>query len=481
MRSLSYSPPRTMEKFIASPSFGRLVAGPVGSGKTYGCIVELLRRCCEQEPGLDGLRHSRWAIVRQTLKQIKETLLPDIQRMMQGIEEFRVSDSSIRIWFADIRCTILLVPMEDVRDQQRLLSSQLTGVWISEAIEIDIELIGPISGRLARYPSGAHGTPTWTGIIADTNFPIEGSSWYDFMENPPITWSIFKQPSGLAKDAENLPWLNQTAETLKLPEDHPVRIALGRAYYQRLMDGSSDSYIRRYVKAEYGPDPSGTAVFGSTFKRNWHVVDNLEPVPSKMLMIGQDFGRNPAALICQMDHKGRLLVLEEIDSLEIGLLLHLTTRLRPALMDLKYFGKPIVLIGDPAGGAKDSLYEINSFDMLTNNHFNAYPAPTNDPDTRVRAVEDFLLGQRDGGPAILFDAAKCPRTIQGLSGAYKYEKSRDGELKPKPDKKRWSHLMDALQYVCLVANSPGAYMSSMRTAMPRHREKRNPMPVRAWT
>jgi hypothetical protein len=463
---------------MLSSAFGRLIAGPVGSGKTHGVIIELLRRSAQQHPGDDGLRHTRWAIVRQTLKQIKDTIVPDIERICLGIALVRVSDSSIRIWWGDVRCTVLLIPLEDLVDQGRLLSSQLTGVWMSECIEVDINLIGPISGRIGRYPSGAHGVPTWSGIIADTNFPVEGSDWHEFMENPPPTWQIFKQPGGLTPLAENLPWLYQTEETRKLPEDDPIRIQRGREYYLRLKDGSSKEYVNRYVDAQYGPDPSGSAVFKESFDRSVHVVPSLEPVPQKPLLIGQDFGRNPCQLICQIDHRGTLLILEEVMNLEMGLELALRTRLRPTLMDIRYLGRPIVVIGDPAGRAKSSIFEMNDFDMLTNAGFAAFPAPTNDIEPRLQAMEAFL-NRRNG---VLIDASRCPTVVQGFSGSYKFEKMRSGELKPKPSKVgRWSHPMDCGQYVALVANSPGAYQAALGQLRNSTRPKTKAPAVAAWT
>src|SRR5258708_3631544 len=104
---------------------------------------------------------------------------------------------------------------------------QLTGAWLSECIEMDLDIVGPVSGRLGRYPSGAQGTPTWFGFIADTNFPTDITPWHAYMENAPPDIQIFKQPSGLSPYAENLNWLTQTEATMLLPVNHPVRIAQG--------------------------------------------------------------------------------------------------------------------------------------------------------------------------------------------------------------------------------------------------------------
>lgn len=452
--NITYDAPPTVAEFARSAAFFRIIAGPVGSGKTTGCIYEVLRRCLEQAPGADGLRHTRFAIVRQTLKQLLDTVLKDVMRELKDIAFFRSSEKTIYISFGDVRSEWLLIPLDDPEDQRRLLSMQLTGAWLSEAIEMSVDVVPPLLGRLGRYPSGKLGAPTWFGAIADTNMPTEGSEWHKLMalQQPP-DWSVHIQPGGLHPDAENLNWLTQTEATLKLPLNHPERIAQGRTYYERLARNPSPDWVRRYVHAEYGSDPTGSAVHRETFKRSFHVVDELFHSPMRPLIIGQDFGRNPCAVICQLDHRGRLLVLQEIVSEDIGLELHINSALRPALFNERFFGTTAFVIGDPAGRQRSTSYEETSFDLLKRAGFNAYPAPTNDIDKRLRAVDALLLAQRDGGPGLMIDRQRCPSLIQALDGAYRYGKRRDGELKALPDKKHpWSDLADALQYVALAVH-----------------------------
>lgn len=486
MAEIVYNAPPTAGRMAQDQSFGRLIAGPVGSGKTVFCIFELFMKACAQTPGKDGLRHTRFAIVRQTFEQLRMTVLKDIQQWMKGIYEWKISEKTIYISVGDVRTEWILIPLEDQEDQSRLLSSQLTGVWMSEAIDMDVNLIGPITGRCGRYPSGDDGVCTWKGIIADTNYPTEGSAWWEFMERPPVTWSIYKQPGGLTAQAENLNWLNQTEHSLTLPLDHPERVALGRAYYERAASNINQDWVNRYVHAQYGNDPSGTAVFRNTFKRSYHVFDELEPVPSRMLIVGQDFGRDPCSIICQLDHKGRLLVLEEVMADDTGLDLHVRTALRPALFQERYMGHPIVIVGDPSGKNRSSLYEENEFDLLRSEGFIAEPAPTNDPDARLRAVEKFLIEQRQGEPAFLIDGSRCPELVRAMDGGYRFAITRQGNKKAKPDKTgpygKFSHIADALQYACLAAGGE-MYSNLIGRALNRRgrRRQRPKFDNRAWT
>lgn len=481
MPAINYTAPPTCASFMKSESFGRLIAGPVGSGKTTACLFELFRRALEQHKAPDGLRYTRFAIVRQTLKQLKDTVLKDILDWLKGVASYKVSDNTIYVQFGDVRSEWVLIPLDNPEDQARLLSMQLTGAWMSECIEMDVALISPLAGRCGRYPGASLGGCTWHGIIADTNMPSEGSSWHKFMElDTPADWQIFIQPGGMSDGAENLEWLTQTPETLKLPVHDDRRRAQGRKYYERFIRSNSPDWCKRYVHAQYGDDPSGSAVFRESFKRSWHVEDEVEPVSSYPLLIGLDFGRDPCAVICQPDHRGRLLVLEEIIAEDIGLELQLQRAIKPTLMQERYLGKGVYIVGDPAGRQRSTMYEETSFDLIKRNGLLAYPAPTNDIDKRINAVESWLLGSRDGGPAMIIDGTRCPTLVRALSGGYRYGKTRQGVRKPLPDKNEYSHVADALQYACVAAH--GGMTDMIANRMQRRRgPARERVSAAAWT
>ena len=476
---IDYTPPPTCRNFMRDPSFGRLIAGPVGSGKTTSCIFELFRRACEQAPDATGMRKTRFAIVRQTLVQLRGTVLRDIMEWFGPIAEYKVSEQTIYIRIGDVYSEWLLIPLEKPEDQQRLLSSQLTGAWMSECIEMNMALVAPLSGRCGRYPKPF---ASWKGVICDTNMPTEGSEWHAFMVNSPPEWEVFIQPGGLSDDAENLEWLEQNENSIKLPPDDPSRRATGRVYYERLSRNPNADYVRRYVNAEYGNDPSGTAVYRLTFKRAFHVVESLEPVAGRLLIIGQDFGRDPWSVITQVDHFGRLLILEEVAADDTGLEQHVNMGLRPALNQDRYLGKPIAIVGDPSGGNRSSIFEINEFDFLQSAGFQAFKAPSNDPDTRIRAVEAWLMGARNGGAAMLIDATRCPTIVAGMDGGYRYGFTKAGQRKPRPDKNSASHVADAVQYAAMASASGMHSMIGGRVMNGRRMPNVRPRPSsKGWT
>ena len=65
----------TLAAFHRSNADFRAILGPIGGGKSVACCVEIFRRCKEQRVGTDGLRRSRWVVVRNTKGELQDTTL----------------------------------------------------------------------------------------------------------------------------------------------------------------------------------------------------------------------------------------------------------------------------------------------------------------------------------------------------------------------------------------------------------------------
>jgi len=305
MPHLDYYASPSVAKFLKSQAFGRLILGPIGSGKTTGCIVDLLSKACLQSRAPNGIRYTRFPILRATLKQLKDTILKDCQAMLStiGVGTWKTSDSTFYLDFEDVKSEWVFLPLDGQREADRLLSLQATGAMMSEFTGMNTDVITHITGRLGRYPNGPDvGYCSWSGIIGDSNMPMEGTAWHKFLENLPAGWQKWIQPSGLVPKAENLDHLLQTDVTRKLPLGHAMRRERGRLYYQRLVDqhGLDSDWVKRYIKAEYGNDPSGESVFRASWKSAVHARPDTQLFQGYPLLIGQDFGRNPWSIICQV-------------------------------------------------------------------------------------------------------------------------------------------------------------------------------------
>ena len=64
---------QTMEDFMLSDAYVRVLAGPIGGGKSVCCAHELMRWACDQKPNAEGIRKTRMLIVRNTADQLRST------------------------------------------------------------------------------------------------------------------------------------------------------------------------------------------------------------------------------------------------------------------------------------------------------------------------------------------------------------------------------------------------------------------------
>ena len=74
--NLDFSTSPVVWKFLQSNNFVRGLMGPVGSGKSYACAAEIMMRAVQQKPSpIDGIRYTRFAIVRNSYPMLKTTTI----------------------------------------------------------------------------------------------------------------------------------------------------------------------------------------------------------------------------------------------------------------------------------------------------------------------------------------------------------------------------------------------------------------------
>lgn len=434
-----FSPGITVRHFMKDTRFVRGLIGPLGSGKSSGAIMELLRRAMEQAPNTGGVRQTRFAIIRNTLPMLKSTVLNDIRNYLGDLADWRVSDNTVYIRFrledgTRVDSAWMFVPLEDANDQRRLLSLQLTGAWIEEAREVPFAILFPLMGRCGRFPS-MDAAPTWQGVILTSNPWPDGSDWNLLFEvQKPNGFVLYRQPSGLAPEAENVE---------HLPEN----------YYTRLCEGASADYIKVHVKGENGPDVSGLAVFRDSFRYDYHTVWETQVVEGNTFILGVDTDRNPAALICQRSPIGQLLVHKEVFTQGMGLENFVASMLTPVMYE-RFAGHAYVII-DPSAARRSSITEESQVQAYQRLGYDTVLAPTNNIEPRLRSIEGLMLTALGGQPGLVISRSGCPMLIRALMMEYKYPRNAKGAIVPAPEKKHpWSDLCDALSYVALGFGSP---------------------------
>ncbi len=419
--------------FHQSDAFVRGVMGPVGSGKSTACCWELFRRIQEQEPGPDGIRRSRWAVVRNTYRELTDTTVKTWLDWFDDVGDFVNQDMAHRIKFEDVEAELLFRALDRPADVKKLLSLELTGAWVNEAREVPRAVIDMLQGRVGRYPSKREGGPTWLGVIMDTNPPDSDHWWYRlFEEVAPDGWRLFRQPSGRASDAENLE---------NLPD----------GYYDRLQAGKDDEWIAVYVDGEYGFISEGRPVYPE-FRDHLHVAkESIEVLDGTPVVIGIDFGLTPAAVFGQRDNRGRWRWIHELVTEDMG-----AVRFAELLqndMAGRFQGCEFQVWGDPAGEQRAQTDERTPFQILRARGLKARPAPTNDFTLRRESVAVPLSRLVDGEPGLLVSPA-CQMLRKAMGGGYAYKRiqvSGDERFHDKPDKNQYSHVAEAAQYLMLGA------------------------------
>ncbi|MBZ0158406.1 MAG: hypothetical protein K8I29_19585 [Alphaproteobacteria bacterium] len=394
----------------------------------------------------------------QTYPQLKDTTIRTVLDWLPPtiFGNHRVADHEYVITgFKDCHIELMFRALDKPEHVSNLLSLELTGGWINEAREVPKPIIDALDGRIDRYPSVRDGGCTWTGLIMDTNPPDEDSWWYKYFElDKPENAELFKQPSGLSPEAENImTWkeyeqyerdLEEKGESLIIPGLKPD-------YYTNLAMGKPDDFVRVYVKGQYGFVKEGKPVYEHSWNEDIHVAkETIRPIQGREIILAFDFGLTPACAVCQITPRGYFNVLDELTSDGMGLQQFIKNLLAP-LITSKYHGFPLIAVGDPAGEQRAQSDEKSCVDILRQEEFkNIRLARTNALVARIGAVEAFLSRLTDGRPTFQLDPG-CRVIRKGFNGGYRYRKihGSDNKYSPEPEKNFFSHIMNALEYAAL--------------------------------
>ena len=440
-----YRPPPTVKRFHLSKAFVRLIIGPVGSGKSTGCCVEIMRRAREQKPDKFGRRKTRFIVIRNTYRELKDTTLATWLALFPEAQygDYNHQDEAHRVQLLEADntitdCEVLFRALDREADVAKLLSLELTGGYINEARETPRAILAALTTRIGRFPTIRDGGPTWSGVVLDTN-PPDNEHWIYAAaeEKTPEGWEIFKQPGGRTPQAENL-------------ENLPP------GYYARSAASMTDDEVRVYVDGEYGFTRDGKPIWPG-YRDSVH-CQPFEYVPAWETYVGIDFGLTPAAIIGQRNPQGRWFWRWELVAEDMGAARFASDVLKPFL--IKNDIRPVKITGDPAGEQRAQTDETTPFQLLRANGIHAYPAHTNDFSVRVESVDNFLHKMIDGKPGLLIHP-DLKVTRKGMAGGYCYKRLQVAGLErfqEKPDKTRYSHPCEAGQYMHLGAGEGRAVL-----------------------
>lgn len=449
--NFSFEASPTGSQFLADRSFIKGIMGPVGGGKSTIAFFDLLTRAFGQTPH-NGVRRTKFIVLRNTMAQLKATVKPLIDQWMvtmppSPMGQWRLTDMTFEIKAklpdnTTLHTEFVLMAADTPDDVRRLLSVECSAAWVEEAREVDPEVFAGLQGRTARFPNRASGGVTYPGVIFSTNPPPLGGFWHSLITKPASNTKIYIQPSALLADGA----INPEAENLK---------HLDPDYYDNLVAANTDAWVDVYLRNNYGPGNMGQPVFKASFKRDFHVAKSpLSAVTQSLnpLVVGMDNGLQAAATITQRDARGRVNILAVCyvpEEQTMGVESFLERQLVPLLRE-KYPFKPenVIFMLDPACFQRSQVDEKTIAQAVMNYGYTVRKAPSNDPERRISAVEALLSKQVDGAAALLIDPS-CSYLVEALEWGYRYKTTASGSTTLTPEKSHHSHLADSMQYAAM--------------------------------
>lgn len=466
-----YKPPGPVARdFLLSDAFVRGIRGPVGSGKSTLCCAEIMRRASQQRPSADGIRRTRWVVVRNTQPELRTTT---IKTWVQTFPEHRwgrfrwSSPFTHHIKKGDIDLEVIFLALDNPDDVKKLLSLEVTGGWANEARELPKAIIDGLTMRCGRYPpvTDGSGGASWYGAIMDTNAPDVDHWWPILSGEAPIpdyipyeerlllqkpdNWEFFTQPAGMIETVVN--------GELRGYEVNPAAENVGNlvdGYYRNMVGGKTRSWIDIYVMNRLGHEQDGKPIY-QTFASGVHVSHETLPFdPLLPMFVGLDFGLSPAAVFAQRTIDGQIRILRELVGTDMGIARfgRLMTETLVGWYDRSRWRDKVSVFGDPAGDQRAQTDEMTPFRILAGLGLAASPASTNDFTVRVETVNRIFSELVVGGrPRILIDPG-CSMLLRACEGGYRFRKLKVGgepRYEERPDKNRFSHVAEALQYLVL--------------------------------
>lgn len=407
----------------------KLLIGPFGTGKTTSAAWDIIDFQSERVLQVNGKRKSRFAIVRNTYPELRDTTIKTyLDWFPDGIfGKYNQTEKRFLIRWEDREIEILFRALDIPKDIRDLLSLELTGAHIDEAREIHQDVFKGLLGRIGRYPSlkdtGQDPFLTPPQVLLTTNYPsTEHWLYKDFVEKRIDGYKIYQQ----------------TQEENK----HNLRAG----YYDDLeLDyANRPDMLKTLVRGQWGVTVRGKQVYPE-FRRNMHVAANdFKPLVGIQVIRGWDnTGLSPACVISQLGVTGQWLIHKEFCQEDIG---------------ITDFGEMVKLwcnqtfpptqryrdIGDPAGKTRDSNKMspkdyLGKLGIFVEDGIQTFKA-------RREAVAGRLTKLINGQPAIVIHPS-CTRIIDGFEGGYAYpEIGNSGVFKDDPEKNQYSHIHDAIQY-----------------------------------
>jgi len=493
---LNYSSIPTFAQIHADDRKYLFCRGPVGSGKSSGCIWQIVLNAMKQKVWYDNTRFSRYAIIRASYPALKSTVIKSWKNWFKGMVNI-VYDTPIRgeLRFphpdgeslVDIELVFIALDRED--DVNKLQSLELTGMHINECAEIPRGIHQMSKSRINRFPQEPGDEslrPVSPFIICDYN-SVDTSHWLYTIaeEEKPPKHGFYHQPSALLLVANNDPRIDSKEPIVDVAGNHYIINYeadnvrnVPDDYYQDQVYGARPDWVNIMILNNYGLMQSGRPVYPE-FDDNIHTAKNIhKPLKGVPLVIGMDLGLTPAACITQLTPMGEVLVLDELVTEDCSIEKFCEDHLKPYLKN-NYKGFAYQLIVDPSATKRSDNDMRSACEVIKAAGLPYRTGLTNNWTKRkesvvhvLRKLKGFILNPT------------CEVLRKGFISEYHFEKKRvaisagnsDPKFHEKADKNIYSHVHDALQYAVMELTG-GRTAKGRKKLKAKHTETPTNMPA----
>ena len=429
-----YDPIPTLRSFHGCEAPMRCIVGPVGSGKTTAASWELCYYLPKHIFETYGITQTRWVVLRNTYRELEDTTKKTIEYWFDW-GNFKAQDNVLLLKFPKWSVEILFRSCDRPGDVAKFKSLELTGYWIDESIEVPDDVKLMLKNRIGRFPPKC---PVRYGIETTNPPDVEESTYHQFKWLTDVPGPV----------SERVPLVGHYG-FWQPPRENEAN--LRPRYYDDLIQdylGNRD-WIERYIMGKPGITVRGRQVFNN-FNREMHVGKEPLQWPGKRFKMyaGWDnTGNCPAAVFGFIPTAGAFHVMREYHTDRMGIVDFANYVIQDR--NARFPDAEWVDYGDPAGDAKFSRVGgglTSNADMMRELGIDLMESEQN-WEARRESVE-FQLGRLvSGQPAFQIDPS-CTRLINGFLGGYCYpEVGTKGYHRETPEKNKYSHVHDALQYL----------------------------------
>jgi hypothetical protein len=478
-----YVPPGPIAAaFIDSTHPISIIMGPAGSGKTVASAYKPVHMASTFAPVCrDGVIRVKLTVLRDTYRQLAVTALESWhhERLFpiehpwtthyEGGQDRPVKHhlkwTTIRDkTFVPVELQAHFAAIGDANPEQFAKGYEPTYVWLNECDMLGARIPGLMFSRTGRYPALDQYTDQELSRVTQPLLKVMRASGMNVDQNeivlPRLLWGdcnppdydnwvvkrmidepekwplyhLYRQPSGLAHNAEN-------------------RVGKPRSAYEQDLANMTENDARRFVHGEPGYAQDGLPVYREDFALQTHRADApLRVVPELPLALGIDAGGSPAMVVGQFMPNGQLRIYREICA-DAGTGPERFAMMAFELLLREFPNMPVrEAFADPSSwyGADEKAGELAWIKIVAQAlSLQVMPTESNEVTLRHEAVK-FYLGRIDAHTPRMIVDPSCRMLIGGFAAHYKLTKQTTAGATDRlmVAKNEYSHVHDALQYLC---------------------------------